>query len=110
MTERYTQWDVLAEHHNTTRRNKVILVMDEPMDCDHCPLHDLSSMRGDWICLPTDKWIETQNDHRKPEWCPLKDMPLKKNTDFCRNIPYANGWNDCIEEIREAKNESNTDS
>lgn len=30
---------------------------------------------------------------------PLKLMPRKKNKDFHPNIVYANGWNDCIDEI-----------
>ena len=52
---------------------KVKLTLDEPMDCQHCPLHDLSSMRGDWLCLASNmRWIETQNLNQKPDWCPLE--------------------------------------
>lgn len=32
--------------------------------------------------------------------CHLKQLPQKKNTDFHPNIVYANGWNDCLEEIK----------
>ena len=34
-------------------------------------------------------------------FCSLKPMPEKKNTDFHPNIVYANGWNDCLKEITE---------
>ena len=29
----------------------------------------------------------------------LKPLPKKKNTDFHPNIVYANGWDDCLDEI-----------
>lgn len=30
----------------------------------------------------------------------LKPLPQKKNTDFHPNVVYANGWNDCLEELK----------
>ena len=55
---------------------KVILALDEPLDCTDCPLTDLSSMTGDKLCLASNKrWIETQNEYKKPDWCPL--MPIE---------------------------------
>lgn len=54
---------------------KVMLIMDEPLDCTDCPLTDLSSMTGDKLCLASNKrWIETQNEYKKPDWCPLRPM------------------------------------
>ena len=78
-----------------------MLVMEEPRNCQECRLKDLSSMSGDKLCLGAgQRWIETQNEGKKPEWCPLRDLPSKKNTDFCSNIVYANGWNACVEELQ----------
>lgn len=102
-----TMWEALVDNAKTrtkTRRKKVMLILEEPMDCTDCPLTDLSSMSGDKLCLAAGKkWIETQNEGKKPEWCPLRDIPLKKNTDFCSNIVYANGWNACVDEVRGEK-------
>ena len=98
-----TMWDALVDGARSRQRKakKVMLVMDEPMDCTDCPLTDLSSMTGDKLCLAANmKWIETQNVGKKPEWCPLRDIPMKKNTDFSSNVVYANGWNACVDEIR----------
>lgn len=52
----------------------VMLVMKRPRNCEDCKLHDISSMRGDRICLPTGKWIETQNERAIPDWCPLRNF------------------------------------
>lgn len=30
----------------------------------------------------------------------LKPLPQKKNPDFHPNVVYANGWNDCLKEIK----------
>ncbi len=98
-----TMWDALVDGARSIQRKakKVMLVLDEPMDCTDCHLTDLSSMTGDKLCLAANKkWIETQNVGKKPEWCPLRDIPMKKNTDFCANIVYANGWNACVDEVR----------
>ena len=103
----YTHWDAMALQHRTPKqqRNNLILTLDEPMDCNECPLHDISSMQGDKLCLASGKrWIETQNLGKKPEWCPLKELPMKKNTQFSGNLVYANGWNACLEEILDEDN------
>lgn len=110
---------------------KVMLIMDEPLDCTDCPLTDLSSMTGDKLCLASNmRWIETQNEYKKPDWCPLKPMPNYIPTPYLfrqmqiadglqnsdGSVPvysedYMNGWNDCIEELEESetKNDLSTD-
>lgn len=81
----------------------ILVLNDMPLDCTMCPLHDMS-MTGDWLCLPAGhKWIMMKEPMERPEWCPLMEMPKKKNTDFHPNIVYANGWNDCIEEISKTR-------
>lgn len=95
-------WDDETKRKIVKNKQLVYVTIHRPNHCRDCELRDLS-IEGDWLCLPAGrKWIETQRDEpeRIPEWCPLRSFPLKKNTDFCRNIPYANGWNDCIEEIK----------
>lgn len=73
---------------------KSILIIDTPKDCGDCPcIHDEL-----WMCQ-ADKEYREANYSGRPSWCPLKDLPKKKNTDFHPNILYANGWNDCLEEI-----------
>lgn len=62
---------------------KAIAIINEmPRYCLECPMHDISSMDGDWLCLPAGgRWIENQNEQRdnylvhKPNWCPLKPIP-----------------------------------
>lgn len=72
---------------------KAILVIDVPMLddgrhlCNECPIWN----KEHYFC---------QYDfNMEAKGCPLKPMPQKKNTDFHPNIVYANGWNDCLEEI-----------
>lgn len=77
---------------------KAILVIDEmPIKCEECPLH-YRKRQDIYRCEMTHKNIHLNN---KPSWCPLKPLPEKKNTDFHPNVVYANGWNDCIKEIKE---------
>lgn len=62
---------------------KAILVIDVPEDV------------RDVTCIYTDRYGFTQQAFYK-----VKEMPKKKNTDFSPNIVYANGWNDCLKEIK----------
>ena len=65
-----------------------MLIMEEPYDCQECRLKDLSSMSGDKLCLAAgQRWIETQNVGKKPEWCPLIafEVEVEKKTS-----PFAN--------------------
>lgn len=55
------------------KKKMAMLVIENPIDCQACPLTDLSSMSGDKLCLAANmRWIETQNSRVKPEWCPLQ--------------------------------------
>ena len=97
--EKYTHWDAMALHprKTTQNRNKVILALDEPIDCNECPLHDISSMQGDKLCLASGKrWIETQNLGKKPEWCPLKPLPREACEHLIQGL-------DAIEKMKSVK-------
>ena len=84
---------------------KSILIFDTPTRCYDCPLYTSIDDADDYgFC--DDRNILKQKEaqekirfNKKPDWCPLKSLPQKKNTDFHPNIVYANGWNDCLEEI-----------
>lgn len=85
--------------------NKAILIMDVPSGCIKCPLYDYVPSR----CFVTDKFQNDISEDFKPEWCPLKPMPEKK--DICGTyngeyyakggmMPSAKiGYNTCIDEI-----------
>ena len=65
-----------------------MLVMEEPRTCQECPLTDLSSMSGDKLCLAAgQRWIETQNEGKKPEWCPLQTIEVEVEK---KTMPYTN--------------------
>ena len=85
---------------------KAILVIDEmPKSCYKCPMM-FDDGNGLWCGVERDKDGDMHmrvhyycGENGRAGWCPLKSLPQTKNTDFSPNIVYANGWNDCLEEI-----------
>lgn len=89
--------------------SKAILVLqNNPKKCAECQLR--CSYENHLFCFMTSK--DLSNDeyyNKKPDWCPLKPIPKKK--DICgiyNNEYYANGgmspsekfgYNTCIDEI-----------
>lgn len=83
---------------------KAILVIDMPESCFDCPCE------SEYLCGAARKELFYEAD-RKPEWCPLKEMPQKYDGDkqaYMNGEPwyrwyhlteYEHGWNACIEEI-----------
>lgn len=87
--------------------SKSILVIDTPELCVDCPLfkHDLNCIPEDY-CNVLGKEIVVLN--KKPDWCPLRDLPRKKglfSIDGTRDVMmiYARGlhegFNACIDKI-----------
>lgn len=88
--------------------SKAILVIDKPESCTSCLLGIYNKK---WFCLDTNKDIDICDRYNIPEWCPLKPMPQKKNTDklqgfgnsqilWTDKVIYQNeGWNACLNEI-----------
>ena len=72
---------------------KSVLVMETPEDCESCVLHGGIFHS---FCKINCRCIEDLS--AKPDWCPLKELPNKKN---CGEIFNGNvkGWNDCLKEI-----------
>lgn len=79
---------------------KSILIIYTPTECIECPFcrvnadDKLTETHCTWMALTNEDGVNT-----RAEWCPLKPLPKKKNTDFHPNVVYANGWNDCLEEL-----------
>lgn len=77
--------------------NKMMLIIDEPKDCYHCPIHKTQ-------CLSL---TGTNPDYnligKRPDWCPLRSVPPKHY-----HSAYGYGqmemgedkiWNACVDEI-----------
>lgn len=79
---------------------KAILVLNEmPEICIDCPcsFFERNNTELNLICSPTQ---EDVNRGGKPDWCPLKPMPVKKETpDNILGVFMNIGRNACIDEI-----------
>ena len=75
---------------------KAILVMDMPSSCSECNFQQYGichAVRKSIVGTPTDL-------KSKPDWCPLKPMPEKKETpDNILGVFMNIGRNACIDEI-----------
>lgn len=85
--------------------DKALLVMDMPESCGKCPLRSLSD-----DCEVVGRHVrDCSHLKNKPDWCPLKPMPEKKNYEALSDKnpckAWGNGWNACIDEILEGCNE-----
>ena len=81
--------------------SKSILLIDTPENCYSCCLHE--PIRNWAYCAVKLKRIDDSSV--KPDWCPLKPLPEKKeyivpidNIESQKDI-IAVGWNTCINEI-----------
>lgn len=79
--------------------NKAILIMDIPSKCLDCNLCILD-MDASISCFYCKREIcdNVGENVKRPDWCPLRELPDKKNWGemFNGNIK---GWNDCLKEI-----------
>ena len=87
---------------------KLFLIMDEPKGCfycDCCHTKDFDyryKIDGEKICGIEDIDVDDYYDYvspRKPDWCPLKELPEKMK--YCNGTynGQVKGWNDCIDKI-----------
>lgn len=92
--------------------DKALLVMDMPESCDTCVFSSVAYDselfdEGECYCI-----IKMKSDgiveRCKPDWCPLKPVPEKKEALEVPKIPslidfrrkgFQDGWNACIDEI-----------
>ena len=87
--------------------DKYMFVMEKPEDCFECVLSDMlhrvkfDNEHNEVIeeipyCRLNDKYLPF--DLSKPEWCPLKKVPQKKDKGMY-DEHYCDGFNDCLDEI-----------
>lgn len=75
--------------------SKAVLVMDMPKECGKCNLYDPEYD----VCEATDKYVRTFG---KPDWCPLRELPEKKEDNANNSEAFACfklGYNACIDEL-----------
>lgn len=86
--------------------NKAILVINMPSCCNECSL--MFQDEYSYFCPvkceenKTDLYENYIKFHRKPDWCPLKVMPHRKNS--YTNVDeskdwYEIGYNQCLSDI-----------
>ena len=87
--------------------SKAVLVMDMPESCRTCDLRVIGSVN---FCTGTDcreiDQMKIINEDIKPDWCPLRPMPEKKqlsgdihNVQSMAAEIAAASWNACIDAI-----------
>jgi len=76
---------------------KAILVIDTPKTCKECKCELC------WVCVQMFQHIDEYIDpsKAKPDWCPLRPLPQRKERQWYGNDAYKDGWNDCLKEIEE---------
>lgn len=82
---------------------KAILVMDMlEQTCQKCTLCYETENDDEYLCCATGKLLP---DGAKPEWCPLRELPEKKETNYYMNNKgkgiVEEGCNACLDAIDE---------
>lgn len=78
--------------------SKSILVIDTPESCHKCEFSEF----GDLICGIARCNMSKKESNKKPNWCPLRDLPEKKEENKYNNSyekGMKDGFNTCINEI-----------
>lgn len=80
---------------------KAVLIMDMPECCAECACSyfERGSKELNLICGATG---EDANNVGKPDWCPLRELPEKKETNYYMNNKgkgIVEGWNACLDAI-----------
>ena len=82
---------------------KAILVLEMPKNCLECPLgKNMSIAIETCIKCPLGKCAIDAETEIRPDWCPLKPMPVKKEKHNAMPFEikhYIDGYNACIDEI-----------
>ncbi len=81
---------------------KAVLIMDDMPECCAdccCGYFERDSKELNLICGATG---EDANNVGKPDWCPLRELPEKKETNYYMNNKgkgIVEGWNACLDAI-----------
>lgn len=80
---------------------KAILVLNEmPKNCLKCPIgKNVSIPLETCIQCPIGKCVIDEETKTRPDWCPLKPMPEKKQHTLYSIGAWNSGYNACIDEI-----------
>ena len=94
---------------------KAVLVMDMPEQvCQKCTLCYETANDGEYLCCAAGKLLP---DGEKPDWCPLRELPERKEEFELREckgslkgtwkVPLIEnkGFNSCLDEILEERKE-----
>lgn len=85
---------------------KAVLIMDMPEQvCQKCTLCYETENDDEYLCCATGKLVP---DGEKPNWCPLRELPEKREINHNKNHYISNfwtdaksvGWNACLDEIQ----------
>lgn len=92
--------------------SKALLILDMPktcLDCIFCfeldeGINACCSVMFDEKDSSLCREINCKDGYcqNKPDWCPLKEIPEKKNIDCCYDLYKRGrkiGWNECLEAI-----------
>ena len=52
--------------------------------------------------------LEMNNKFEKPSWCPLREVPEKKDPILFEPDDYYRGYNDCLDDILGGENDVHT--
>lgn len=82
--------------------SKGYILVDMPKSCRDCEFFG-------FVCRITNEKCKYYNEDGKPDWCPIRELPEKKEpTQFpispllpWQYTEYDKGWNDCIEKMEE---------
>ena len=84
---------------------KAVLVTDMPEQvCQKCTLCYETENDDEYLCCATGKLVP---DGEKPDWCPLRELPEKREINHNKNHYISNfwtdaksvGWNACLDKI-----------
>lgn len=87
--------------------SKAVLIMDMPESCDMCDFVDDTQPprcgeRTLYCVMPGIGEDVTDYIACRPEFCPLQEMPEKKEINYYMNSKekgVVEGWNACLDEI-----------
>ena len=81
---------------------KAVLVIDMPESCDMCDFVD--GEKTLYCGVPGVGEEVTDYISCRPDWCPLRELPEKKETNYYMNNKekgIVEGWNACLDAIDE---------
>ena len=83
--------------------SKAVLVMDMPESCFGCNFLYCNADAGidSYHAMEVSRIVDSET-YERPDWCPLRELPEKKETNYYMNNKekgIVEGWNACLEKI-----------